>query len=522
MELCAGPGATDRAAWGDRLETTPVCAERGSDNGRQDTPPEAGEAPATGHPRVTRDGSWLLWRVNHRRSVYNLAAVMHRHTRLGGCAAFRGATGRRALGIVTAAAAALLLVVQPAAAQDDDEPRCRLFCTPDFKVEPTVTFEHLAGRARIETLNADGTVSAGRQELEPVFELILALGIPTEIPRVGFTLETIVIPFGETDAHPFTGATSSQLGGAAIRDNGIEFEFELNLDWLTGDQTGGWVESHFDIVDKFSPAGRPTDTSVYTHKLNFELDNRLSALQLAAGGQLAEARRARGLARLRRHRPAPGRRRDRRRALPRRRQPVGILGGRRLPDGAPRAVAAHFPGGGAGGAGGNACGAGGGGEGGSDGGGGGGSGAAPGGLVGPDRSGACDVRTSTWMSKSPSPSRSRSSRPTPDPVSDNLPRTSRSPSPSRSRSRSSRPRSGPASDDPPCNSFKSSPIPRIAASNHASVTTCPGSASSSASSSCRIHSTATTGLRPPAAVGADGVALSGTDRHRQSGAADRD
>ena len=197
---------------------------------------------------------------------------MHRHTRLGGCAAFRGATGRRALGIVTAAAAALLLVVQPAAAQDDDEPRCRLFCTPDFKVEPTVTFEHLAGRARIETLNADGTVSAGRQELEPVFELILALGIPTEIPRVGFTLETIVIPFGETDAHPFTGATSSQLGGAAIRDNGIEFEFELNLDWLTGDQTGGWVESHFDIVDKFSPAGRPTDTSVYTHKLNFELD----------------------------------------------------------------------------------------------------------------------------------------------------------------------------------------------------------------------------------------------------------
>ena len=197
---------------------------------------------------------------------------MHRDSLVRRCAAFRRAAARWAFRFVTAPAAALLLLVQPAAAQDDDEPRCRILCAPDFKVEPTVTFEHLAGRARVETLNADGTVSTGRQEHERVFELILALGIPTEIPRIGFTIETIFVPFGETDAHPFTGATSGQLGGAAIRDNGIEFEFELNLDWLTGDQTGGWVESHFDIVDKFSPAGRPTDTSVYTHKLNFELD----------------------------------------------------------------------------------------------------------------------------------------------------------------------------------------------------------------------------------------------------------
>ena len=175
-------------------------------------------------------------------------------------------------GLPAAAAAILLVLAPPALAQDDDEPRCRVLCAPDFKVEPTVTFENLVNRARVETLDDDGAVSAGRQERESVFELILALGIPTEIPRVGFTLETILVPGGETDRHPFTGATSGQLGGAAIRDNGIEFELELNLDWLTGEQTGGWIESHFDVVDKFSPAERPTDTSVYTHKLNFELD----------------------------------------------------------------------------------------------------------------------------------------------------------------------------------------------------------------------------------------------------------
>ena len=186
--------------------------------------------------------------------------------------AIRRADSAPALRRVAAVAIALILVAAPAAAQDDAEPRCRILCAPDFKVEPTITFENLANRARVEVVDDAGAVSTARQEGESVFEVILALGIPTEIPRVGFTLETIFVPWGETDTHPFTGATSGGLGGAAIRDNGIEFEFELNLDWLTGDQTGGWVESHFDIVDKFSPAERPTDTSVYTHKLNFELD----------------------------------------------------------------------------------------------------------------------------------------------------------------------------------------------------------------------------------------------------------
>ena len=50
---------------------------------------------------------------------------------------------------------------------------------------------------------------------------------------------------------------------------------ELNLDLVDSDQTGGWLSSHFDIVDKFSPAERPDATSAYTHKLNFELDTAL-------------------------------------------------------------------------------------------------------------------------------------------------------------------------------------------------------------------------------------------------------
>jgi hypothetical protein len=69
---------------------------------------------------------------------------------------------------------------------------------------------------------------------------------------VGITLEAITKPF--TD------------------ENDVELESELKLYWLESEQTGGWLSSHFDIVDKFSGAERPTDTRAYTHKLNFELD----------------------------------------------------------------------------------------------------------------------------------------------------------------------------------------------------------------------------------------------------------
>ena len=103
-------------------------------------------------------------------------------------------------------------------------------------------------------------------------ETVLALEIPTEIPRVGFTFETIFIPFASGSENPFTGMTAQEIGRDSIRDNSPEVEIELNLEWLRSEDTGGWVGSHFDIVDKISPAERPQDAGAYTHKLNFELD----------------------------------------------------------------------------------------------------------------------------------------------------------------------------------------------------------------------------------------------------------
>ena len=159
------------------------------------------------------------------------------------------------------------LLFLPAFASAQDEPRCVFLCAPELKIEPTWTIENLGARPRVEV---DGQVEDAARA--SVFELIFALDVPTTIPRIGLTLEAIFVPFGGTSVHPFTGATAAETGRSEIRDNGIEIEVELNVDLFGTEQTGGWVSSHVDIVDKFSPGETVRAPSVYTHKLNFEWD----------------------------------------------------------------------------------------------------------------------------------------------------------------------------------------------------------------------------------------------------------
>ena len=145
---------------------------------------------------------------------------------------------------------ALMLGVAPAWAQQTTT--CRVLCTPEFKVEPTITFTTLFNSPRI--ILDEGASTRDRRETD--FELILSLGLPTRVSWLDFTVEAIFLPF-EADSTP-------------------ELEFETNFVWLPATRTRGWVSSHFDVVDKFSPAERPSDRRAYTHKLNFELDTSVS------------------------------------------------------------------------------------------------------------------------------------------------------------------------------------------------------------------------------------------------------
>lgn len=151
----------------------------------------------------------------------------------------------------------LLLGITPSWAQD----QCRALCAPEFNVEPTFTFSNLFGSPRIA--GDDGSITGESREAE--FEVILSLGLPTRISWLEFTVEAIFLPFD--------GQSTPEL------------EFETNLVWLPGERTGGWVSSHFDIVDKFSAAERPTDRRAYTHKLNLELDTSVSVFNWLREGR---------------------------------------------------------------------------------------------------------------------------------------------------------------------------------------------------------------------------------------------
>jgi hypothetical protein len=161
--------------------------------------------------------------------------------------------------VVTVAAMTVMLATAPAWAQDPAP--CRVLCSPTFKVEPTITFTNLFGSPRI--MSDDGTVTRGSRETD--FELILSLGLPTRVSWVEFTVEAIFLPFD--------------------RASTPELEFETNFIWLPSERTGGWLTSHFDIVDKFSAAERPTDERAYTHKVNFELDTSFSVFNWLPQGR---------------------------------------------------------------------------------------------------------------------------------------------------------------------------------------------------------------------------------------------
>ena len=144
--------------------------------------------------------------------------------------------------------AAATVVVTCSQAWAQEPTRCRSICELAWKVEPTFTIDNLANRHRVMT--PEGVTE--RVDRQRLFEMVLALDMATKLPRLGFTVEAIASPFSD--------------------DNSVQLEFESNWHWLTASMTGGWVTSHFDVVDQFSPTERPNSNRAYGHKLDFELD----------------------------------------------------------------------------------------------------------------------------------------------------------------------------------------------------------------------------------------------------------
>jgi hypothetical protein len=161
----------------------------------------------------------------------------------------------------------LWCAVLPTSARGQN-PGCFFLCPPGLKVEPTFTWENIVRTPRIAETDDRGNTLVQKPARERVFETVIALDIPTTVPRMGFTFETIVKPF--------------------VKGTSPELETELNLHWLRSEDTNGWVGSHFDIIDKYSPGARPNTLDRYTHKLNFELDTAVPFLKWTEKRWLSE------------------------------------------------------------------------------------------------------------------------------------------------------------------------------------------------------------------------------------------
>jgi hypothetical protein len=164
---------------------------------------------------------------------------------------------RRAIG--TAVLLGSLMLPQEAPAQSPEP--CTVLCAPELLIEPTWTIENLAQRPRV--VGDDGPEM--RLPRENVFELVLALDVPTRWRRFGLTIESIFAP--------------------ASDDNEVEVELEFNIHLLLPERTHGWVSSHFDIVDQFGPAARPHNRA-YAHRLDFELDTAVAVFKKAGSAFL--------------------------------------------------------------------------------------------------------------------------------------------------------------------------------------------------------------------------------------------
>lgn len=163
--------------------------------------------------------------------------------------------------------ALLCLRIAPAhALAQGGEPPCRFLCAPEFNVGPNVTITNLFGSPRVTSQDAP----PAREGRETEFEVILSVDLPTRLSWFGFTVEASFLPFD--------------------RDSTPELEFETNFTWLSAERTGGWLSSHVDVVDEFSPAERPGDRRAYTHKLNVE-----AAASLAIFNWLPQGRWLRGI-----------------------------------------------------------------------------------------------------------------------------------------------------------------------------------------------------------------------------------
>ena len=177
-----------------------------------------------------------------------------------GCAFRKGAVALF-FGVLTVG-----MIGETAQAQDEDPEDCTILCSPELALEPAVDFEPVVGAARTVEFEGGQPVDTTEAELETPFELTLAMGIPTQWPRLELGIDASWTPTTDANKNPFTGEDGS------VTENPVELSGEISITALREADTGGWVGAEVSVADELGPAERPGDDRWYTHKLALALD----------------------------------------------------------------------------------------------------------------------------------------------------------------------------------------------------------------------------------------------------------
>ena len=155
-----------------------------------------------------------------------------------GCAFRKGAVALF-FGVLTVG-----IIGETAQAQDEDPEDCTILCSPELALEPAVDFEPVVGAARTVEFEGGQPVDTTEAELETPFELTLAMGIPTQWPRLELGIDASWTPTTDANENPFTG------------EDGLVIEFEASLDFAaTGIPQDGDRFSDELFLDDESPWG---------------------------------------------------------------------------------------------------------------------------------------------------------------------------------------------------------------------------------------------------------------------------
>lgn len=143
---------------------------------------------------------------------------------------------------------ALALTALPgtATAQND----CKAICDPVFLWQ--------GGTITTNAFSSDVNATTN-------FNLRFTVAAPTAIPRVGLAVLFQWQPFANATSNPFNG----QTGGIDADLPAIVYGATVSL--IRGQDTNGWLATNLDILGLFSPAARPDDQRMYTHKFLPEL-----------------------------------------------------------------------------------------------------------------------------------------------------------------------------------------------------------------------------------------------------------